>query len=195
MTLTLERLHELSIIEPVRVGLSATISPLEEVAGFLVGVGRDCVIAEVKLNKKLDIDLLASGDNLIGGDAPAQQRKMYDLLDELIQSHKTTLIFTNTRNATEKIVHYLDLHFPGKYAGLIGAHHSSMSRQKRFEIEDRLRRGELRVVVTSTSLELGIDIGSIDLVVLLRSPKGVARALQRIGRAGHQLHANRRGGL
>ncbi|MEK6896580.1 MAG: ATP-dependent helicase [Nanoarchaeota archaeon] len=193
LTLTLERLHELSIIEPVRVGLSATISPLEEVAGFLVGVGRDCVIAEVKLNKKLDIDLLASGDNLIGGDAPAQQRKMYDLLDELIQSHKTTLIFTNTRNATEKIVHYLDLHFPGKYAGLIGAHHSSMSRQKRFEIEDRLRRGELRVVVTSTSLELGIDIGSIDLVVLLRSPKGVARALQRIGRAGHQLHANPKG--
>jgi len=193
LTLTLERLHELGVIEPVRVGLSATISPLEEVARFLVGTGRDCVIADVKLDKKLDIGLLASGSNLIEGDAPAQQRKMYDLLDELIQSHKTTLIFTNTRNATEKIVHYLDLHFPGRYTGLIGAHHSSMSRQKRFEIEDKLRGGELRVAVTSTSLELGIDIGSIDLVILLRSPKGVARALQRIGRAGHQLHANPKG--
>ncbi|MEK6893932.1 MAG: helicase-related protein, partial [Nanoarchaeota archaeon] len=110
-----------------------------------------------------------------------------------IGNHKTTLIFTNTRNATERIIHYLDSHFPGKYSGNIGAHHSSMSRDQRFLIEERLRKGELKVVVSSTSLELGIDIGSIDLVVLLRSPKSVSRALQRIGRAGHQLHSNPKG--
>jgi len=117
----------------------------------------------------------------------------FEILDGLIDSHKTTLIFTNTRNATERIIHYLDIHFPGKYEGLIGAHHSSMSKDQRFSIEERLRNGELKVVVSSTSLELGIDIGDIDLVVLLKSPKGVARALQRIGRAGHKLHDNPKG--
>lgn len=193
LSLTLERLTELSIIEPARIGLSATIAPLDEIAHFLAGTDRACGIAEVKLVKTVDIDILAPSSQLIETDAPGQQKRLYRILDDLIQEHKTTLIFTNTRNATEKIIHYLDFHFPGKYAGLIGAHHSSMSKQKRFEIEERLRKGELRVVVTSTSLELGIDIGSIDLVVLLRSPKGVARALQRIGRAGHQLHANPKG--
>ncbi len=193
LSLTLERLAELSVIEPVRVGLSATIAPLDEVARFLVGSERSCDIAEVKLVKTIDIDLLAPATKLLETDAPGQQQRLYHLLDELIQEHKTTLIFTNTRNATEKIIHYLDLHFPGKYVGVIGAHHSSMSKQMRFEIEERLRKGELRVVVSSTSLELGLDIGSIDLVVLLRSPKGVARALQRIGRAGHQLHSNPKG--
>lgn len=193
LSLTIERLTELSVIEPVRVGLSATIAPLEEIAGFLAGSERPCAIADVKLVKAVDIDILAPSSNLLESDAPGQQKRLYQVLDELVQGHKTTLIFTNTRNATEKIIHYLDLHFPGKYSGLIGAHHSSMSKQKRFEIEERLRKGELRVVVTSTSLELGIDIGSIDLVILLRSPKGVARALQRIGRAGHQLHSNPKG--
>ena len=117
----------------------------------------------------------------------------YVILDELIEKYRTTLIFTNTRAATERIVHHLAMHFPGKYMGFIGAHHSSMSKDQRFSIEERLRKGELKVVVSSTSLELGIDIGSIDLVVLLRSPKSVSRALQRIGRAGHKLHDNPRG--
>lgn len=193
LSLTLERVSELSVIEPVRIGLSATVAPLEEVARFLVGTDRPCGIAEVPLVKKVDIDVVVPSNDLLEIDAPGQQRRLYQILDKLIQEHKTTLIFTNTRNATEKIIHYLDLHFPGKYAGLIGAHHSSMSKIHRFEIEERLRKGELKVVVSSTSLELGIDIGSIDLVILLRSPKGVARALQRIGRAGHQLHANPKG--
>jgi len=130
---------------------------------------------------------------LLTMDGAEDQKRLYHILDELIGQHKTTLIFTNTRNATERIIHYLDMHFPGKYTGNIGAHHSSMSRSQRFMIEERLRKGELKVVVSSTSLELGIDIGSIDLVVLLRSPKSVSRALQRIGRAGHQLHSNPKG--
>ena len=192
LSLSMERLSELSVIEPVRIGLSATIAPLEEVAKFLVGAERECLIADVKLIKKLDIGLITPSD-LISSDSYDNQKKLYRTLDDLIDKHKTTLIFTNTRNATERIIHHLGLEFPGKYDELIGAHHSSMGKTKRFEIENKLRSGELRVVVSSTSLELGIDIGSIDLVVLLRSPKGVARALQRIGRAGHKLHETPKG--
>ncbi len=179
LSLTLERLNNISLIEPVRIGLSATISPLDEIAKFLVGSDRDCLIADVKLLKKIEIGLDFPGESILEAEGSESQKKLYNVLDKLIEEHKTTLIFTNTRAATERIVHYLDLHFPGKYAGLIGAHHSSMSKAKRFEIEEKLRKGELKVVVSSTSLELGIDIGSIDLVVLLRSPKSVSRALQR----------------
>jgi ATP-dependent Lhr-like helicase len=193
LTLTLERLCDVSLIEPVRVGLSATIAPLEEIAKMLVGVGRDCLIANVRLLKKVEIGLDFPGENIIEAENQENQRKLYQILDELIGQNRTTLIFTNTRAATERIIHFLDLHFPKKYEGLIGAHHGSMSKDKRFEIEDRLRKGELKVVVSSTSLELGIDIGSIDLVIMLRSPKSVSRALQRIGRAGHKLHENPHG--
>ena len=193
LSLTLERLNDLSLIEPVRIGLSATVSPLDEIAKFLVGVGRECLIADVKLVKKIEIGLDYPGEDILESESPESQKKLYEILDGLIEKHKTTLIFTNTRAATERMVHYLDLHFPGKYAGTIGAHHSSMSKETRFMIEDRLRKGELKVVVSSTSLELGIDIGNIDLVVLLKSPKSVSRALQRIGRAGHKLHDNPKG--
>src|SRR3989344_7889772 len=186
LSLTLERLCNYSVIEPVRIGFSATISPLEEIAKFLVVKDRDCLIANVKLNKKIEIGLDFQGESILEAENQESQKKLYHLLDEIIQKNRTTLIFTNTRAATERIIHFLDLHFPGKYQGLIGAHHSSMSKETRFEIEDRLRKGELKVVVSSTSLELGIDIGNIDVVIMLRSPKGVARALQRIGRAGHK---------
>ena len=193
LSLTLERLNEMSVIEPVRIGLSATISPLEEIAKFLVGNERDCLIANVSLVKKIEINLDFPGEHILDAETIESQKELYRLLDELIENHKTTLIFTNTRAATERVIHYLDLHFPNKYAGLIGAHHSSMSKEERFKIEDKLRKGELKAVVSSTSLELGIDIGSIDLVVLLKSPKSVSRALQRIGRAGHQLHSAPKG--
>lgn len=197
LSLSLERLHEESLIEPVRIGLSATVAPIEEIARFLVGFNdgkdRDCLIAQVPLVKKVEINLITPAEDILEAEDPENQKRLYNILDALIQENRTTLIFTNTRAATERVVHHLDLHFPDKYADLIGTHHSSMSKEKRFEIEEKLRNGELRVVVSSTSLELGIDIGSIDLVVLLRSPKGVARALQRIGRAGHMLHANPKG--
>jgi ATP-dependent helicase Lhr and Lhr-like helicase len=193
LSLILERLENFSVITPVRIGLSATIAPIEEIAKFLVGVERECFIANVPLIKEVDIDLISPGADLLTMDGAEDQKRLYHILDDLIQEHKTTLIFTNTRNATERIIHYLDTHFPGKYEGNIGAHHSSMSRNQRFIIEERLRKGDLKVVVSSTSLELGIDIGSIDLVILLRSPKSVSRALQRIGRAGHQLHSNPKG--
>lgn len=192
LSLALERLAAISIIEPVRIGLSATISPLEEIARFLVGTERNCLIADVKLVKKIEIDLDFPGEKILEAESLESQKELYKMLDEIIKQNRTTLIFTNTRAATERIIHHLETHFP-IYSGFIGAHHSSMSRTKRFEIEDRLRKGELKVVVSSTSLELGIDIGSIDYVILLKSPKGVARALQRIGRAGHKLHENPKG--
>ena len=113
---------------------------------------------------------------------------MYSLIDDLIQGHKTTLIFTNTRSATERVVHHLKEKFPKKYAENIGAHHGSLSKSHRHNIENRLRKGELKVIVSSTSLELGIDIGYIDLVICLGSPKSVARFLQRAGRSGHRIH-------
>lgn len=193
LSLTLERLCDYSLIEPVRIGLSATVAPLDEMARFLVGTERDCDVAEVKLVKEIEIGLDFPGKSILEVETPESQKALYEMLDEIIDKNRTTLIFTNTRAATERIVHYLDLHFPGKYVDVIGAHHSSMSKDQRFMIEERLRKGELKVAVSSTSLELGIDIGSIDLVVLLKSPKGVSRALQRIGRAGHQLHANPKG--
>ncbi len=193
LSLTLERLCNISLIEPVRIGLSATISPLDEIAKFLAGSERECLIADVKLLKKIEIDLDFPGEEILDAESYESQKKLYNVLDELIQKYRTTLIFTNTRNATERIVHHLGQNFPGKYAGLIGVHHSSISKEKRFEIEDKLRKGELKVVVSSTSLELGIDIGSIDLVIMIRSPKSVSRSLQRIGRAGHKLHENPRG--
>ncbi len=188
LSLSLERLEEVSRIGLVRIGLSATIAPLEEIANFLVGEGRECVLADVQFTKKIDIRVLTPVTDLIDTTGEELHSSLYYLIDELVQEHKTTVIFTNTRSATERVVHHLKERFPSKYLENIGAHHSSLSRQHRFDIEKRLREGKLKVVVTSTSLELGIDIGYIDLVILLGSPKSVARSLQRIGRAGHKLH-------
>ncbi|MEM4215056.1 MAG: ATP-dependent helicase [Candidatus Pacearchaeota archaeon] len=196
LSVSLERLEALSKIVPVRIGLSATIAPLEEVAKFLVGFNendkeKDCLIADVHFIKKFDLKVLSPVQDLIDTDAKEMQSSLYGLLDNLIQDHKTTLIFTNTRSATERVINHLKEMFPGKYERVeetIGAHHSSLSKALRYSIEQRLREGKLKCVVTSTSLELGIDIGYIDLVVLLSSPKSVARILQRTGRAGHKLN-------
>lgn len=197
LSLTLEILQELSKMEFSRIGLSATVAPLNEIANYLVGSNRECMIAEVKLNKELDFQIICPVNDLLKTSSEEINTKLYKLIDNLIQTHKTTLIFTNTRAATERIVHNLKEKFPNKYEKLdqegnitqkIGAHHSSLSKEHRFYIENELRLGNLKVVVSSTSLELGIDIGYIDLVILLGSPKSVARAMQRAGRAGHKLH-------
>ncbi len=191
LSLSLERLEELSP-KYTRIGLSATIAPLEEIAKFLVGYEkgkeRSCKIANVQFIKQMDLRVLSPVPDLINTSHKEIHHEMYSLIDRLVQDHKTTLIFTNTRSATERVVHHLKEKFPKKYSENIGAHHGSLSKGLRHNIEDRLRKGELKVIVCSTSLELGIDIGYIDLVILLGSPKSVARALQRIGRAGHKLH-------
>jgi len=189
LSLSLERLNEMSKTWPVKIGLSATVEPLEEVAKFLVGAdkNREIEIAKVPFSKKIDVDVLTPVKDLIEGSEI--NKNTYEMIDNLVQKHKTTLIFTNTRSATERVVDKLKEKFDGRYDELnIAAHHSSLSKEHRFNIEENLRNGKLKVVVCSTSLELGIDIGYIDLVILLGSPKASSRALQRIGRAGHKLH-------
>lgn len=189
LSLSLERLNHITKKVPTKIGLSATVEPLEEVAKFLVGIDkkRSVKIAKVQANKKLDLDVLIPAKNLILEKKPHIQA--YHLMHDLISKHKTTLIFTNTRSATERVVNYFKDKFPIEYTDSnIAAHHSSLSKDLRFEIEENLRNGKLKVVVCSTSLELGIDIGFIDLVILMGSPKASSRALQRVGRAGHKLH-------
>ncbi len=187
-----------------RIGLSATISPLEEIASWLVGKERYCRIVNAQSMKNFDLKVLSPVADLVQGSYNETQRRTYELIDELIHEHKTTLIFTNTRSATERIVHHLKTRFPKKYTemsddphegqrSLIGAHHGSLSKEHRFQIEDALRQGKLKAIVCSTSLELGIDIGYIDLVICIGSPKSVARVLQRIGRSGHRLHETVKG--
>ncbi|MBI4143700.1 ATP-dependent helicase [Candidatus Woesearchaeota archaeon] len=186
LSLSLERLQRISP-EMCRIGLSATVAPLEEVAKFLVGE-RECKVAGVQFNKSLDVQVLSPTADLVETSHLRLHHELYTLIDSLVQQHKTTIIFTNTRSATERVVDHLKQKFPGKYATNIGAHHGSLSKTSRHAIENRLRKGELKVCVSSTSLELGIDIGYVDLVICLGSPKSVARFLQRAGRAGHKLH-------
>ncbi len=196
-SLSMERLQRLSP-GMARIGLSATIAPLEEIAKFLAGledVGsgkfRNCKICDVQFVKSMDLKVISPVPDLIDSGQAKMQEAMYNLLDALIQGHRTTLIFTNTRSATERVISHLKERFPKNYAAAeqtIGAHHGSLSKEHRYRIESALRSGKLKCVVSSTSLELGIDIGYVDLVVLLGSPKSVARAIQRIGRSGHKLH-------
>jgi ATP-dependent Lhr-like helicase len=195
LSLSIERLENLAGHPLQRIGLSATIAPLEEVAKFLVGFQddgspRDCLIVDARFAKPIDIRVLCPVKDLIHTPAEEVNEAIYRLLAKLIREHRTTLVFTNTRSATERVVYKLKKIL--KDEGIadmdaIEAHHSSLSRDLRLAVEEKLKRGQLKVVVSSTSLELGIDIGYIDLVVLLSSPKSVSRLLQRIGRAGHHI--------
>jgi len=198
LSLSLERLEELvrsSGGRLQRIGLSATIAPLDEVARFLVGFDdsgrpREVSIVDARFAKPIDIKVLTPKVDLIYGDPEKINESIYRILADLIKRHRTTLVFTNTRSATERVVYKLKkLLAEEKIVDMdeVEAHHSSLSRDLRLEVEEKLKRGQLRVVVSSTSLELGIDIGYIDLVVLLSSPKSVTRMLQRIGRAGHHI--------
>ncbi len=191
LSLSLERLQHMCDGGFTRIGLSATQAPINEIAKFLVGYEngspRPCNIVDVSASKQMDLKVLSPVEDLIHTSGSIVNDKMYEKIDELVKDHVTTLIFTNTRSATERVVNNLKNRDPEYYEGDIGAHHSSMSRDKRLEVEESLKRGDLKVVVTSTSLELGIDIGYIDLVLQLSSPKGVSRAIQRIGRSGHRL--------
>ncbi len=197
LSLSLERLQYLSPAM-CRVGLSATIAPLEIIAQWLVGTNRNCKIVDARFNKKINLKVVCPVEDLINTNYTHINNETYNLIDKLIHEHKTTLIFTNTRSATERIVHNLKEKFPKKYTeiteedptgyrSLIGAHHGSLSKQHRFALEDALKNGKLKAVVCSTSLELGIDIGYIDLVICLGSPKSISRLLQRIGRSQHTV--------
>ncbi len=185
LSLTVERLQLHVGKEFTRIGLSATIAPIEEVAKYLAGYQdgklRDMNVVEVESRKSLDIAVLCPVRDLSEYAMQEANAKMYDLLKGLIQKHRTTLVFTNTRSGTEHVS------FKLKEEGIedLEAHHGSLSKETRIDVEGKLKRGELKAVVSSTSLELGIDIGYIDLVCQIGSPKSIAKGLQRIGRAGH----------
>ena len=185
LSLSLERLQDHVGTDLTRIGLSATIAPVDEVAKYLAGYAkgklREIHTVEVESRKSLEIAVLCPVRDLSEYAMNEANAKMYDLLTDLIAKHRTTLIFTNTRSGTENVS------FKLKEQGIedLEAHHGSLSKETRLDVEEKLKRGALKAVVSSTSLELGIDIGYIDLVCQIGSPKSIAKALQRIGRAGH----------
>src|SRR3989441_4132243 len=185
LSFSLERLQDHVGTDLTRIGLSATIAPIDEVAKFLAGYAggrlREIHVVEVESRKSLDIAVLCPVRDLSEYALQEANAKMYDLLTDLIRKHRTTLIFTNTRSRTEHVS------FKLKEQGIedLEAHHGSLSKETRIDVEEKLKHGKLKAVVSSTSLELGIDIGYIDLVCQIGSPKSIAKALQRIGRAGH----------
>src|SRR5256712_3888580 len=185
LSICLERLREQTGRDFVRIGLSATIAPIEEEAKFLAGYEngkvRDMYIVEVDTRKDLDLAVLCPVRDMTAVPMEVANARMYDLLSKLIDEHRTTLIFTNTRSGTDRgAVSWRELGVETE-----GAHRGSLSKDPRLEVEQKLKDGQLKAAVSSTSLELGIDIGYIDLVVQIGSPKSVAKGLQRIGRAGH----------
>ncbi len=192
LSLSLERL-EASSDEPfARIALSATINPMAEVARFLVGYGededeRECNIVDSRFVKKAEISVSSPVPDLVHTSFDTVSSEMYRQLETHIKKFKTTLVFTNTRSLAEKVAFHLSQ--KSSSIGETGAHHSSLSREIRKEIEDKLKQGQMSAVVTSTSLELGLDVGSIDSVVQLGSPKSITRCLQRVGRSGHALTA------
>jgi ATP-dependent helicase Lhr and Lhr-like helicase len=178
----------------VRIGLSATVAPLDTVAAFLVGPARACRVIEVAERKPAHIEVFSPLRDHAYPPAGYTASRMLIELGTLLAQKRTTLIFTNTRSGAEHIGLRLKQLMPA-LADRIEVHHASLDRSVRLEVEDRLKRGELRAVVCSTSLEMGIDIGSIDTVVMVSAPKGVSRALQRIGRSGHSLGESSHGVL
>jgi len=194
LSVSLERLEALAEGSPVRIGCSATVEPLPTMAEFLVGRAepggppRDYEIVDARFVREFDLRLECPTDDLIGTPRDIVQRRFYDRIHELIGDHENTLVFTNTRSGAERVLHNLRQRFPEAYdVDNSGCHHGSLSKGKRQEIEEKLKSGDLSVVTTSTSLELGIDMPHLDLVVQVGSPKSVAALLQRVGRAGHRL--------
>jgi ATP-dependent helicase Lhr and Lhr-like helicase len=175
-----------------RIGLSATVAPLSEVAQFLVGTHRKCEIVDASTTKKIDLRVYSPLSKDPYPPSGYTGERLIKELARLVQENRTTVIFTNTRSGAEAATFWLHREMP-ELTTQIECHHASLDRDVRQEVEDRLKRGELRAVVCSTSLEMGIDIGSVDLVVMLSTPKGVSRALQRTGRAGHSIHVVSRG--
>jgi len=204
LALSLERLQTIAIHQFQRIGLSATVRPLDEAARFLGGAGRDVKIVDAGAAKNLDIEVQVPIEDMskIGPDEthPAKEdgnRKsiwpsIHPRVLELIRHHRTTLIFVNARRLAERLAAALN-----DLAGeeIARAHHGSVAREQRMKIEEDLKAGRLPAIVATSSLELGIDMGSIDLVIQIEAAPSVAGALQRIGRAGHRIDAPSKGVL
>lgn len=196
LSLSLERLQEMADAEITRVGCSATVEPLDEVAHFLVGnsyeddeiQARDYELVDTRFVRDTELTVHSPVDDLINVDNDVISNQFYNALHEEIQNHSTTLVFTNTRSGAESTLGRLRRNFSRSYDDSNSAvHHGSLGKEERKRVEDALKEGTMDVVTTSTSLELGIDMNDVDLVVQIGSPKSIASLLQRIGRAGHQL--------
>ena len=200
LAVSLERLEQLTRSEEdpdrslCRIGLSATVAPLDEVGSFLVGTDRPCHLAEARMERRSIVEVMTPIRKDPYPPAGYTATRMIRDMAQVVDRNATTLIFTNTRSGAERISHRLKLALP-KLADRIECHHSSLDRDLRVEVEDRLKDGELRAVVCSTSLELGLDIGHIDTVILVSTPKGISRTLQRVGRSGHSIHQRSHGVL
>jgi ATP-dependent Lhr-like helicase len=193
LALTLERLERLALTRPVRIGLSATQRPIETVARLLVGSGPDrsaadggprCTVVDTGHRRALDIEIELTDDELGAVATNEQLARTIEIIAEHVRAHRTTLVFVNTRRMSERIAHLL-----GEMLGdvAVAAHHGSLSTERRLRVEARLRAGELRALVATASLELGIDVGPVDLVCQLGSPRSIATFLQRVGRAEHRV--------
>src|SRR5438874_3097090 len=194
LALSIERLVALTEKPLQRIGLSATQKPIEEVARFLVGTRNvdpkgtpNCAIIDIGHKRELDLAIEIPKSPLEAVMSNEVWEEVYSRLAELIQAHRTTLVFVNTRRMAERVTHHLS-ELLG--ADAVTSHHGSLSAKLRFDAEDRLKRGELKALVATASLELGIDIGSVDLVCQLATTRSIATLLQRVGRAEHK-----RGGL
>ncbi|WP_227353939.1 ATP-dependent helicase [Haladaptatus salinisoli] len=192
LSVSLERLENIAE-SPTRIGCSATVEPLSDIAEFLVGrespggESRDHEIVDTRFVRDFDLELRCPTDDLIHAPRDLVQDRFYRQLHDLVQEHTNTLVFTNTRSGAERVLQNLRERFEEYDEGNSGCHHGSLSKDARHGIEERLKAGDLDVVTTSTSLELGIDMPHVDLVVQVGSPKSVASLLQRVGRAGHRV--------
>ena len=202
LAVTLERLAHLADADPQRIGLSATQRPLSAIAAFLGGVDRDVEIVDAGARKELDLEVIVPVEDMArmgeamdlddapGGPAAGPEARhsiwpsIHPRLLELIRQHRSTLIFVNSRRLAERLAARLN-----ELAGeeLVRAHHGSIAREQRLEIEEQLKQGKLPALVATSSLELGIDMGAIDLVIQIEAPPSVASGMQRIGRAGHSV--------
>jgi ATP-dependent Lhr-like helicase len=192
LTLSLERL-DLLANRPTRIGLSATQKPIEEIAHFLTGAGRPApAVVNIGHRRKLDLAVEVPPSELGPIASNEMWGEIYDRIAELALQHRSTLVFVNTRRLAERVALHL-----GERIGeeLVAAHHGSLARKLRLNAERKLKNGEIRLLVATASLELGIDIGNIDLVCQINSPRAIAVALQRVGRAGHWRGAVPKGRL
>src|SRR5882672_10743309 len=192
LALSLARLDGLADARPQRIGLSATVHPIEEAARFLVGADRACAVVDVGHRRDLELSIEVPDSDLQAVATHEQWAEMYDRIAALVEAHRTTLVFVNTRRMAERVAHHL-----GERLGedRVGAHHGSLAKERRLRTEQRLKAGDMRALVATASLELGIDIGSIDLVCQIGSPRAITTFLQRIGRAGHGVGRVSRGRL
>ena len=183
LALSLERLEQVTRHPPARIGLSATQKPLEEIAQFLTGAGRPApVVVDIGHRRAMDLRIEVPRSELGAVASHGMWDEIYDRIAELVRAHRSTLVFVNTRRLAERIAMHLATRL-GEAA--VAAHHGSLSRKLRLAAERRLKAGETAVLVATASLELGIDIGFVDLVVQVGSPRSIAVALQRVGRSGH----------